>query len=79
MIAKVRWLMLISGSHHGGDRRGHRGHRLSRFKSDGSAGAGTDVTALLPRGARIVATAVAEDRIIVTLDVGAGSRSAPST
>jgi hypothetical protein len=29
-----------------------------------------DVTALLPKGARIVATAVAEDRIAVTIDVG---------
>ena len=29
-----------------------------------------DVTALLPKGARIVATAVAEDRIAVTVDIG---------
>ncbi len=28
------------------------------------------MTALLPKGARIVATAVAEDRIVVTIDVG---------
>jgi hypothetical protein len=32
-----------------------------------------DVTALLPKGARIVATAVAEDRIVVTVDVGGGA------
>jgi hypothetical protein len=44
------------------------GYRV--FKSEGSAAAAVDVTALLPKGARIVATAVAEDRIAVTVDVG---------
>jgi len=43
------------------------GYRV--FKSEGSAPP-ADVTALLPKGARIVSTAVAEDRIAVTLDVG---------
>lgn len=38
------------------------------LRSDGSA-AMADVSALLPKGARIVSTAVAEDRIAVTLDV----------
>src|SRR5262249_14271097 len=42
------------------------GYRV--FKAEGSAAA--DVTALLPKGARVIATAVAEDRIAVTLDVG---------
>jgi hypothetical protein len=36
------------------------------LRSEGSA---ADVTAMLPKGARIVATAVADDRIAVTLDV----------
>ena len=43
------------------------GYRV--FKSEGSA-AHADVTALLPKGARIVSTAVAEDRVAVTIDVG---------
>ena len=43
------------------------GYRL--FHAEGSAVA-TDVTASLPRGARIVATALAGDRLAVTLDVG---------
>jgi hypothetical protein len=30
------------------------------------------VTALLPKGSRIIATAVAEDRITVTVDTGSG-------
>ena len=38
------------------------------LRSDGSAST-TDVTAILPKGARIVATTVAEDRIAVTVDV----------
>ena len=43
------------------------GYRL--FRSEGSAVA-TDTTATLPKGARIVATGVAGDRLLVTLDVG---------
>ena len=42
------------------------GYRV--FKAEGSAPA--EVTALLPKGARVVATAIAEDRIMVTIDVG---------
>ena len=43
------------------------GYRL--FTSEGSA-ANRDVTATLPKGARITATAVAGDQIVLTLDVG---------
>ena len=42
------------------------GYRV--FKAEGSAPA--EVTALLPKGARVIATAIAEDRIAVTVDVG---------
>ena len=72
IVSRVRWMMAISAfttfaaviavlavvS-----------YRLLR--SDGSASA-TDVTALLPKGARIVSTAVADDRIAVTVDVNGG-------
>jgi hypothetical protein len=45
------------------------GYRL--FRSEGSVtAAATEITATLPKGARIVATAVAGDRLVVTLDVG---------
>ena len=71
MVAKVRWLMLISGvTTMVAIAAVHRRHRLSRFQDRGKRGAAADVTALLPKGARIVATAVAEDRIAVTMDVG---------
>lgn len=42
------------------------GYRL--FRSEGSAAA-PDVTAVLPKGARLAATAVAGDQLVVTLDV----------
>lgn len=45
------------------------GYRL--FKSEGrAAGLVGDVTATLPRGAKIVSTGLAGDRLVVTLDVG---------
>ena len=43
------------------------GYRL--FRSEGSVVA-TDTTALLPKGARIVSTGIAGDRLMVTLDLG---------
>jgi hypothetical protein len=43
------------------------GYRL--FRSEGSAVSTTDVTATLPKGARIVSTGVAGDRLVVTLDI----------
>ena len=45
------------------------GYRL--FRTEGSAVA-TDVTAALPKGAKIVSTAVAGERLVVTLEI-AGS------
>ena len=45
------------------------GYRV--FKSEGSV-VPKDVTALVPKGARIVATAVGDDRIAVTLETAAG-------
>ncbi len=45
------------------------GYRL--FRSEGRAvEAASDVTATLPKGAKIVATGVAGDRLVVTLDIG---------
>jgi hypothetical protein len=69
IVAKVRWLMLIAGATTLlaiAAVIGVIGYRV--FKAEGSAAA--DMTALLPKGARVIATAVAEDRIAVTLDVG---------
>ena len=43
------------------------GYRL--FRTEGST-VTTDITATLPKGARIVATGFAGDRLVVTLDIG---------
>ena len=43
------------------------GYRLFRVSE---SAAPTDTTAVLPKGARILSTAVAGDRLVVTLDVG---------
>jgi hypothetical protein len=43
------------------------GYRL--FRTEGSAVA-SDITTTLPKGARIVSTGVAGDRLVVTLDIG---------
>jgi hypothetical protein len=43
------------------------GYRL--FRTEGSVVA-SDITSILPKGARITATGVAGDRLVVTLDVG---------
>jgi hypothetical protein len=69
ILAKVRWLMLISGATTViaiAAVIGVIGYRV--FKAEGSAPA--EVTALLPKGARVIATAIAEDRIVVTVDAG---------
>jgi hypothetical protein len=69
IVAKVRWLMLISGFTTLmaiAAVVGVIGYRV--FKAEGSAPA--EVTALFPKGARIIATAIAEDRIAVTVDMG---------
>jgi hypothetical protein len=69
IVARVRWLMLISGATTFigvAAILGVIGYRV--FKSEESA-APTDTTALLPKGARIVSTAVAEDRLAVTIDI----------
>jgi hypothetical protein len=70
IVSRVRWLMVISGV---ATMLGIAvvigviGYRVLR--SDGRAGP-AEATALLPKGGRIVQTAVAGDRIVVTIDVG---------
>ncbi len=69
IVARVRLMMLISGVTTMVAViavLGVIGYRL--FRSEGSAGP-TEATGLLPKNARIVSTAVAEDRVVVTLDV----------
>jgi hypothetical protein len=70
LAARVRRMMLIAGLTTAigmGAVFIAIGYRV--FRSEGSAPL-ADVTATLPKGAKIVATAAAGDRLIVTLDVG---------
>jgi hypothetical protein len=70
LAAKIRRMMLIAGLTTTlgiGAVLIAVGYRL--FHTDGGA-AGSDVTVSLPKGARIVSTALAGDRLAVTLDIG---------
>jgi hypothetical protein len=69
MVAKVRRMMLIAGLTTAlgvGALLVVIGYKL--FKSEGSV-VTQATTATLPKGARIVSTAVAGDRLVLTLDV----------
>ena len=69
IVARVRWLMLVSGLATVLGIAvviGVIGYRF--FRAEGSA-APSEVTATLPKGARIVGTAVADGRIAVTIEL----------
>jgi hypothetical protein len=73
IVAKVRWLMIISGVTTLvaiAAVVGVIGYRV--FRTEGSAtpsAARADVTALLPKGARVIAISASEDRIVVTIEL----------
>ena len=70
LIARVRRMMLIAGLTTAigvGALLVAIGYRL--FRSDGRVQI-TDVTATLPKGARVVSTAAVGDRLAVTVDIG---------
>jgi hypothetical protein len=72
-VTRVRWLMLISGATTViaiGAVIGVIGYRIYRFGGSAVPVAPPNVTALLPKGARVVSAAVAQDRIVVTIDLG---------
>jgi hypothetical protein len=70
IVARVRWLMLISGI---ATMLGIAvvvtviGYRV--FRTEGRPGS-VEATARLPKGARVVSTATAGDHIVVTIDIG---------
>ncbi len=70
IVAKVRRLTLISGLFTVvavGAVLAVIGYRV--YRSEGSAPAPADVNIALPKGAKVVATAASEDRLVVTIDV----------
>jgi hypothetical protein len=71
MFARVRRMMLIAGATTAIAIAAVLfavGYRLYRSEPSVTT-ASADVTAALPKGARIVSTAVAGDRLVVTLDI----------
>jgi hypothetical protein len=70
MMARVRRMMMIAGLTTAFGMAAILiviGYRVSR--SEGTV-APTDLTEMLPKGARIVSTAVANERLVVTVDAG---------
>lgn len=71
LFARVRRMMLISGATTGVAIAAVLfavGYRL--YRSEPSVATTADVTAALPKGAKIVSTAAAGDRLVITLDIG---------
>jgi hypothetical protein len=71
LIARVRRMMVIAGLTTAiavGAVLIAIGYRL--FHGGGSVATTADITAVLPKGARVTSTAVAGDQLVVTLDVG---------
>ena len=71
LIARVRRMMLIAGMTTAiavGAVLIAIGYRL--FHGGGSVVTTADMTAVLPKGARLVSTAVAGEELVVTLDIG---------
>ncbi len=71
MIARARWLMIVSGLTTLVALAavvGVIGYRV--FHAGGSAAARGEAIVTLPKGARLVSSTVAGDRIVVTLDIG---------
>jgi len=72
MVARVRWLMIISGLTTLlaiAAVVGVIGYRVYRTGGSGAA-ANAEGIIVLPKGARVIASTVADDRIVVTLDMG---------
>ena len=71
IVARVRWLMLISGF---ATVLGIAvvvtivGYRV--FRTEGRPPSLVEATARLPKGARVVSVATAGERIVVTVDIG---------
>ena len=71
MIARARWLMIVSGLTTLialAAVIGVIGYRV--FHAGGSAATPVDTIVALPKGARVTSSTVAGDRVVVTVDIG---------
>lgn len=75
LTARVRRMMLIAGLTTAlgvGAVFVAIGYRI--YKGEGSVPASSDVTVALPKGAKIVSTGIAGERIVVTVEVGGATQ-----
>jgi len=71
MVGRARWLMIISGLTTLlaiAAVIGVIGYRIYRAGGSGAAATAEGII-VLPKGARVIASAVADDRIVVTLEI----------
>lgn len=69
-MARVRWMSMLSGVATLIGIAviiGVVGYRI--FRSDGSVTASAEIVTMLPKGARVIATSTAGERIVVTIEV----------
>jgi hypothetical protein len=72
LLGRMRWLMLISGATTFlaiAAVLGVIGYRVSRTEGSVAALPAREVTAMLPKGARVLAITGAGDRIVVTIEI----------
>jgi hypothetical protein len=70
MVARVRWMSMLSGVATLIGIAvviGVVGYRI--FRSEGSVATSAEIVAMLPKGAKVISTATAGERIVVTIDV----------
>jgi hypothetical protein len=70
LVARIRWMSMLSGVATLIGIAvviGVVGYRI--FRSEGSVVTSSEVVAMLPKGARVISTATAGERVIVTIDV----------
>ena len=69
-MARVRWMSMLSGVATLIGIAvviGVVGYRI--FRSEGSVATSAEIVAMLPKGAKVISTATAGERIVVTIDV----------
>jgi len=69
-VARVRWMSMLSGVATLIGIAvviGVVGYRI--FRSEGSVATSAEIVAMLPKGAKVISTATAGERIVVTIDV----------
>ena len=70
MMARVRWLMIVSGLTTLIAIAAVIGVISYRISRTGNSAAATEATIVLPKGARVIGSSISDERLSVTLDIG---------